>query len=781
MGRKRTNKVEDRNVKFISIPRRNMVVYNLDLTEPDEEDQIVLFTGDEIKQCKDALVKLRVKYKRGDDNLVDDYVKSFLKTMDGVAKYVYQPEYIIVGDRKVKSEEFSNDLSIESLVDLWFDLYKPVFDKDEILGIVNENLDGVDIGFSKPNPIVVLNHQIKNYMPFKFVDLDFSETNQSYIIKGANWSGKSSLVESLLFGIYGKGRELRLDSDYINNNEDEMESKIVLMNTSNGSKMEIVRKMTRKSGSSIFIDGSKYKKKESKEYIDKFMGVDFTDFLNTQFVRQGDLLGILNSGGVTLQRHLMRWNNISFWSEVESNISKKINSLSEEMRMLINKEEELFENASLDVWSDNKLEKQKKKLDDMKTSVFDKNEVKSAYADLKLFMELKEVVDNISPKEELEKNDRKLNSSFSKLEKKLDDLKLKRHEYDVEIEKKKRYISGFDGVCPIDNCDCPRTVEIVNNDDDIRDCLDEIENNRKKVVSQIKKLSNKMVSIEDDLDGVRNSLDTIDNFEKMGERFSDNHEERMKKLEGLMKNIEENNYDEDDIFYLENLIECEIVRRNKKQEAIDLKASVVKKKRKQIDYLGKLRFAKLICGKTGIPFLQLENSVKLIESQTNKILETMGVDLRLEFSFENELTRKSDYCYSCGFVYKDKKQKDCVCGEKRGRAKSDEISINTRVGNKLISFEQNSTGGKSIISLAVRVAMIRMLGLKMLISDEVCASLDDRNVDLLINMLNVFFDFGIDQIMMISHRSNILDSNTNVINVVRDLSENYSTLSISNG
>ena len=160
----------------------------------------------------------------------------------------------------------------------------------------------------------------------------------------------------------------------------------------------------------------------------------------------------------------------------------------------------------------------------------------------------------------------------------------------------------------------------------------------------------------------------------------------------------------------------------------------------------------------------------------------MGVDLRLEFSFETELSKKADYCYSCGFVFENKKQKECNnCGIKRGKAKSDEITINTRIGNKVMSFDQNSTGGKSILSLAVRVAMIRMLGLKMLLSDEVCASLDDKNLGLLMNMINTFSEFGIDQIFMISHRATVLDSNVNVIEVNKEIGQNFSTVGVSGG
>ena len=144
--------------------------------------------------------------------------------------------------------------------------------------------------------------------------------------------------------------------------------------------------------------------------------LNFSDFLNIQFIRQGDLLGILGSGGVQLQRHLMRWNNISFWSEIESNISSKINQVSKELEVLEIKRDRCLKDLDEIEYID--VGEMKNKLDNMKLVMRQSDLLDNERLEIEELLNLRE---SSKSKNDLKKNERKkVSLSFRKIDPKIE-------------------------------------------------------------------------------------------------------------------------------------------------------------------------------------------------------------------------------------------------------------------------------------------------------------------------------------------------------------------------
>ncbi|MNC39062.1 hypothetical protein D3C75_876990 [compost metagenome] len=86
------------------------------------------------------------------------------------------------------------------------------------------------------------------------------------------------------------------------------------------------------------------------------------------------------------------------------------------------------------------------------------------------------------------------------------------------------------------------------------------------------------------------------------------------------------------------------------------------------------------------------------------------------------------------------------------------------VGGKLTDFSMDSGAGKVMVSIAVRIASIRMLvrrcgiGCSMLFFDEVFAMLDAVNRRGIMEfILDTLREFGFEQIFCISHQKDVSD------------------------
>jgi DNA repair exonuclease SbcCD ATPase subunit len=138
--------------------------------------------------------------------------------------------------------------------------------------------------------------------------------------------------------------------------------------------------------------------------------------------------------------------------------------------------------------------------------------------------------------------------------------------------------------------------------------------------------------------------------------------------------------------------------------------------------------------KTGIPSILIENSLCEVEQVANLILADISDSLRMEITTMRELssTQAVQHCIVCGSIITSG-NKCASCGyHVQGNKLKDELNLRIYDNGQEIMFNQDSGGGKVIVSLALRLALAKILAKKQkqcefLILDEIFGSLDSVN------------------------------------------------------
>jgi predicted Zn-ribbon and HTH transcriptional regulator len=164
-------------------------------------------------------------------------------------------------------------------------------------------------------------------------------------------------------------------------------------------------------------------------------------------------------------------------------------------------------------------------------------------------------------------------------------------------------------------------------------------------------------------------------------------------------------------------------------------------------------------GKDGIPLIQIENAFEQLETEVNTILEALNADCRVAFSSFRELTTKEKECRVCGIEFAAGAKVCDSCGVERRNRRKDELAVRLLYGSAERSFESDSGGGMTLVSLAVRPALARLIErrqqhpCKMLLLDEVLGNLDRYNRENVTTALFKLFVeiFGFEQVFVITH------------------------------
>ena len=190
--------------------------------------------------------------------------------------------------------------------------------------------------------------------------------------------------------------------------------------------------------------------------------------------------------------------------------------------------------------------------------------------------------------------------------------------------------------------------------------------------------------------------------------------------------------------------------------------------------LDNMRYVVNMFSKYGIPSLEMSTVVKELEAELSRSLALLGSNLRVEISTEKELKKLEANCSACGKVFDTKSAKTCVrCGSKRQNEKSNKLTFTFfDENNNKFSFEGESSGGKMLISLAQRAALLAIIDpentLDFISFDEPFDSLDGPNKQFLIDyFLKDGDSFDVSRRFVISHVNSIAKQFEDVILVQR--------------
>lgn len=369
----------------------------------------------------------------------------------------------------------------------------------------------------------------------------------------------------------------------------------------------------------------------------------------------------------------------------------------------------------------------------------------------------------------------------------------------------------FEGICPITNNECKFG--------NIEEYRDSIRNEIRNLETENEKLLTKMTEVRNDLEKAQDFVDQYNKLEKEITKLSSKPtpesieaiiKENEKEIKEIAKsklkinvelsklNKEIENSEKIDInevnsnirnkqrkikeieSEIEDIIEEITTIQNKinqfkesKKKLKELKAKVEELKLEYSDW----KFVAYMFSKHGIPSNQIESGLIEIENETNLILSEMQTNMQVEFQTERELNKWEENCVVCGYKFpKGFRRKNCPeCDSERQRKVKNELTIKVFIDGKERDFAGESGGGKILISIAIRFALIRMLrrrsniGLSFIFLDEIFGMLDEVNRNYVINLILQFIvkNLEIKQIFVISHIPEIQEMIPNKLEILK--------------
>lgn len=353
----------------------------------------------------------------------------------------------------------------------------------------------------------------------------------------------------------------------------------------------------------------------------------------------------------------------------------------------------------------------------------------------------------------------------------------------------------FTGICPIDNQTCDKgnripefktnlekeigvlnnnltgfmtaklfidtTIQSLTNDlakfNKIEKEINEVAPNSdpKAYENEVKLLNDNLQLLTTDKDSVLAQLEALN---KQVAEFT-KHDKKALEIEINRVEIEYLDIQSNINTYTANLGKIAVLNQNKARFEAEIKAveeliTTAKKDYQMWSYITYL------LGKE-IPAILIENSLQAIEDDANMMLDSMTKGrIKLEFLTTKEVSTKQTNCDVCGSLFgKESRCSTCGYGVKKNKIK-DEIDLKITNGSNDVSFYLSSGGGQVLISLALRLALAKLLSAKakkceLLILDEIFGSLDDVNKAEVSKVVfnNLKSLLGFRQIFVITHCS----------------------------
>lgn len=155
----------------------------------------------------------------------------------------------------------------------------------------------------------------------------------------------------------------------------------------------------------------------------------------------------------------------------------------------------------------------------------------------------------------------------------------------------------------------------------------------------------------------------------------------------------------------------------------------------------------------GIPYLLLTKVLEELESYTNRFLKKVG--MKVYISGYAELKSLEDYCSNDGYKFKRNDTECPICSSKRENKLQEEITVTS--ADTGVVWQAESSGGKALIALAVRFALLAMAKERkctadFMILDEIFTNLDLRNKLAALEMIKeAAEELDIKQLFIVTH------------------------------
>jgi DNA repair exonuclease SbcCD ATPase subunit len=673
--------------------------------------------------------------------------------------------------------------------------------------------------------VIIEEIKIHNWMAFKGENvLSIPSGSISVVAKYAtnprrsNWAGKTAFLEAIEWCLFGVHRK-RYDDDIIHYGENKVQVKITFTNGVIVDRYRVRGKSTKLLvGIPNETQMTWTEKKLAQNLIEKKLGFDQVDYRATICFSQGDTEAIVEKTSGERRKLISQWLELDNWLRISSRAKLHLKGLMDEVnearRSAINYSNLILDNVKEVV---SKFHYNFNKMDEDDLNKFNQT-VESWIMSDKSFCfttDKEHILSKIEFDEDILAGVQKelqslagIEADYASHQQRLEyiqegkelknlikDIKFEigveeaRIEFDrlvglkeiarVEVDKTTALLStGFDGICPVTKKSCDISTQVESEIEIFKN-----RNNEARILYKNRcDEFNEQRSILNEL--TRKEMDII----KKRERFKVIVSE-VRRLESASKRWENSSKPSQEDIHQLNLKNKEL-----QNEIVDLRVHLEKIDKginEIVDYRNKfnecnvlishiedkIKIANLVVQATnqsGIPGYLTEAILLKLESRANVLLEGSG--LSFMFAMDRETKDLSPSCFSCGYIYRGKKDKACpVCKEVRGMKKSDELEILVDDGSGQIEDVKAKSGGaKVFIATAIRLTAGLMLR-EMRSSpcafaqiDEVMGSLDSEIREILAQTFSgMLTTVGLDQAFVVSHDASFLDSLSSRILITR--------------
>ncbi len=681
--------------------------------------------------------------------------------------------------------------------------------------------------------------QLRNWMLFREADLSFAHTGNVIGIVGhyvdedarSNRSGKSTVTEAIKYLLYGKGRGQ--GSKLINRlSQQDGEDMAVrgILQLRDGREVEVTRGRTHDNKGFLEIsemEGAKIS--EGDEYLTELIGFDDQEYESTCFFSQGDIHRFMLARPGEKRDLIQRWLRQDRWAHrlaFADGRSKVLRSESEALRMALGSIPEIGKSTAQlkkDVAGAERRHGKAKERLDVALSAWET--VRDSLSELEKARDTHDQVDALERRlrvatEKLttaKKKSKARQKAKARADRIADRLVVMAEELGEGTEERRTKISlefreqqlierrlgkvhEVSGVCPVLGEQCSRVGP---------EAVEPLE-------KELNRIKHYLVQLEEELAEFRNERVTATAVTAKELRKHTKEIERneyappstfKETIEELTTEIAETfaaaDYQREELPDLIQRAEKEIgAQRDRIGRARELESDALQlatqarselkqatqatTRRKELtDKLADVErdrtawdYCKYIFGSRGIPGSIMESSFGMLEENINFILGRMNTDLSVRFQPYRETRQWEKTCLACGAGFEKTRQNKCQsCGEDRQRKRVDQLilQIIDEYEGEISEFGLDSGGGKTLISFAVRLALMFLKvrqssgDIPPCILDEVLAELDQVNRAAVLDLVgNVLVKrYGVEQIFIISHNAEIQESIEDTLVVTR--------------
>lgn len=659
--------------------------------------------------------------------------------------------------------------------------------------------------------------EFENFMLFKKVKKVFSDKEIIGIMaeyvsdpKRSNKGGKTTLIEGILYNLFGDSRAER-EVELIHRGAEKMMTKTIWID--GGKKVTIKRGRDIKNNGLLEISGIE-KVKEAQEEINKLVGYDKEEFLLTNFFKQMDINQFMDMAPAKKKSHLMKWLKNTHWTILERSVLDDLNEKKKEVDRLQSRIDTLKEELVDDEAVTEEIVLSKRKmsaLQGQKTAVEKHIQKLASRKDAQkqfrkrlhdITNRMEEIQNEIEDQDITKDTLQELKDEITQTKKELkglgnvpidkrDKLSNQRATAKAKLDRLEEQLERADemtGTCPILGEACDRIKP---------DCssLKQWRADHKKTKVKVRELTGtlqdvmKAQRLQNDLQEAENSLSQAKAshaaVKPLKDEYSRLKTERKQvegkltktasdKLTGLQEELDELNRKISARTQSIGKLRGQLSHNVETQKKIDQTKDILSGLKGEI---ADLNYVAFMFGKNGIPSQEIENAFDDIEDEANFVLERLGTPLQLEFSPTRELSSWEDTCVQCGWKYpKGTRKKVCEeCGAEREKKRKDELQLRVLENGVDEGFHMESGGGKALVSIAVRIALTRLKQrqshsrFNVLFLDEPDSAFDPVNKKAFTNLITktLVRDFGFEQVFWISHDKQIQESVPNVLKIKR--------------